>query len=394
LTDSSITIALADMPVRVFITVAEVSGDQHASALVRNLRQLAPDAIVEGIGGDLMRREGATIHHQTTTRAAMGYHAVARVLEVWQLLRWTEVHFRKHRPDVLVCVDSPAMNFHFAKLAHRLGIPVLYYVAPQLWAWREGRIRKVRKWVDQLACILPFEEEYFRSRGVNATFVGHPLFDELPPGRAPQPGPRFPERPPVIGLLPGSRAGEANANFPYLLQAAIRIRREFRDASFLVPTTSATHPIVTDLSTGWVGIDCARNQFDHMVPRCDLCLCVSGTATLHVACWGVPMIAVYRMNPLVVRAGAWLMKTDTFALVNLLADNRRHIVPEFIPWVGSADPVADAAIDMLKHPRKLQEQRDNLAQLVARLDHPGASTKVAHMTLDLARKSVAGAVAR
>ena len=127
-----------------------------------------------------MAAAGATIHHETVGDAAMMHHALGRVREVWRLLKWTREHYATDPPDLHVCVDSPAMNFHFAKLAKRFGVPVLYYVAPQLWAWREGRMKKIRRWVDRVACILPFEEQYFREHGIRATFVGHPLFDELP----------------------------------------------------------------------------------------------------------------------------------------------------------------------------------------------------------------------
>src|SRR5687767_12701325 len=195
-------------PRRVFITVAEVSGDRHAAQLVAALRSLDPQLIIEGLGGPEMAASGATIHRETVGNAAMGWRGALRAFEVLRLLRWTREHFKTNRPDLLVGVDSPSMNFHFAKLAKSLGIPVLQYVAPQLWAWREGRMKKVRRWIDRLACILPFEEEYFRRHGVNATFVGHPLFDSMPEHRDAPPGPRFPDRQPVIGLLPGSRKSE------------------------------------------------------------------------------------------------------------------------------------------------------------------------------------------
>ncbi|HEX2971413.1 MAG TPA: hypothetical protein VHP11_03720 [Tepidisphaeraceae bacterium] len=205
---------------KVFITVAEVSGDQHAAHLIRNLRELDPTLVIEGHGGPHMAAAGAAIHYETTQHAAMASQAFRRIGEMLRLFRWTKRYFTQNKPDLLICVDSPAMNFHFAKIAHERGIPVLYYIAPQLWAWREGRMTKLQKWVDHVACILPFEEAYFRRHGVQATFVGHPLFDQLPPERSPASGPRFPERAPVIGLLPGSRQTEAAANFPHLLDVA------------------------------------------------------------------------------------------------------------------------------------------------------------------------------
>jgi lipid-A-disaccharide synthase len=340
----------------------------------------------------------------------MIYQAAARAGVMWKLFRWTRRYFDQHKPDLQICIDSPAMNFHFAKIAHERGIPVLYYIAPQLWAWREKRMKKLRKWVDQVACILPFEEAYFRKHGVNATFVGHPLFDELPPGRGPSNGPRFPERAPVIGLLPGSRKSEAALNFPHMLEVAKLIREAFPKVSFVVPTTPATTPVVQRLAedfnrlmeearpplpTATIGgeynsgtlLRYGERLFDQMVPNCDLCLTVSGTATLHVAGHGVPMIVVYRGSRILWHLVArWLVKTRTFSLVNLLNESRERIVPEVVPWVGSNRPVADMAIDYLKHPQKLAEQREKLNRLVKKLDHPGASLNVARLALGMMEK--------
>jgi lipid-A-disaccharide synthase len=374
------------MPKKVFITAAEVSGDQHASQLIHGLRQLDPSLIIEGHGGPEMARAGATVHKETTSGAAMIHQAIARAGEMWRLFRWTRQYFEHNKPDLQICVDSPAMNFHFARIAHERGIPVLYYIAPQLWAWREGRMHKLQKWVDQVACILPFEEDYFRQHGVNATFVGHPLFDQLPPQRGPAPGPRFPDRPPIIGLLPGSRRSEALANFPHLLDVAEQVRAPFPNIHYLVPTTPATHPVVERMARNVPNLDFAVNQFDQIVPRCDLCLTVSGTATLHVAGYGIPMIVVYRSSRMLWNLiGRWLVKTRTYTLVNLLAPGRQHIVPEYIPWLGSSRPVADHVIDFLRHPEKMAQQQSSLAKMIQNLDKPGASKKVAQLALDMMR---------
>src|SRR5205085_3471966 len=147
---------------RAFITVAEVSGDRHAAQLIHGLRELDPNIVVEGLGGPEMAAAGAIVHRDTVTHAAMGWRGALRALEISKALKWAKRHFEHSRPDVLIGVDSPSMNFHFARAAHTRGIPVMQYVAPQLWAWAEWRMKKVRRWVDRLACILPFEEAYFR----------------------------------------------------------------------------------------------------------------------------------------------------------------------------------------------------------------------------------------
>lgn len=374
---------------RIFITVAEVSGDKHAAQLVRSLKQLDPDLIIEGHGGPDMQAAGATIHRETVSSAAMGIKGALRAFEIYGLLRWTRAYFDKTKPDLHIGVDSPSMNFHFARAAHDRGIPVLQYVAPQLWAWQEWRIKKVRRWIDRLACILPFEEEYFRRLGVNATFVGHPLFDELPANHGVRDGARFPERPPVIGLLAGSRKSEAEANFPHQLDVARQILDRFPQAKFLIPTTSATEPVVAKHLAARNGhadgvFTHAVDRFDQMVPQCDLCITVSGTATLHVAGHGVPIIVVYRGSPILWHViGRWIFRTHTFSLVNLLSDFHEHIVPEYVPWYGSNQPVANHAIQMLNEPQKLEDQRQKLRHLLHTLDKPGASMNVAKMAIEM-----------
>jgi lipid-A-disaccharide synthase len=267
---------------------------------------------------------------------------------------------------------------------------VLYYIAPQLWASREGRMRKMREVVNKLACILPFEEGYFRGHGVNATFVGHPLFDELPQDRSRPPGPHFPELPPVIGIVPGSRRGEVKANLSHLLDVARRMLAVFPAARFLIPTTSAVDEMVRrevseSLPIGSGQIEIAMNQFDSLIPRCDLVLCKSGTSTLHVAAWGVPMIVVYRINPVLWHAaGRWVIKTKKIALVNILAGNI-DLVPEFVPWYGSNQPVAELAIRFLQTPGMLAQQRKRLEALIATLDKRGASANVAGMAMEMIR---------
>ena len=179
-------------------------------------------------------------------------------------------------------------------------------------------MKKLREAVDRLACILPFEEPYFRSNGIDAVFVGHPLFDELPPARQPKQITSERLERPVIGLLPGSRRSEAKQNYPHLLEVASRLLKEFPGAEFLTPTTAATSPVVSGLADEWreghpgVLLEHQIDAFDQLVPRCDLCLTVSGTATLHVASFGVPMIVVYRASRFVWHAaGRWIIRTRT-----------------------------------------------------------------------------------
>jgi lipid-A-disaccharide synthase len=368
---------------RVFITAAEASGDQHAAELAGALREMEPSIELGGIGGPKMAAAGVKLHHESVGRAAMGWRGALRAWEVSGWMRWTRRHYRQSPPDLHICVDSSAMNLPFARLAKSFGVPVLYYIAPQLWASREGRMKKLRRDVDALACILPFEEQYFRMHRVKATYVGHPLFDELPPGRAmARAGAGGAEGRPVIGLIPGSRRSEVKANLPAMLGVAIRISAKFRAAEFLAPTTEATHSVVSAMLAG-TPVAVVERGFDQVVPRCDLCIVKSGTSTLHVAAYQCPMIVVYRMNPLLWHLAArWLIKTKKIALVNILAGNV-DLVPEYVPWHGSVEAVANCAIDLLADPAKLAAQKEKLAELIRPLDRPGASRNAARMALEL-----------
>jgi lipid-A-disaccharide synthase len=376
------------MALRVFFTAADVSGDRHAAEMILALRELESGVVVEGIGGPGMAAAGARIFHETTARAAMTFHAVKRVAEFRRLLKWTQEHHRKEKPDLHVCVDSSGVNLRFAKVARECGVPVLYYVAPQLWASRAGRMRLLRRDVQQVACILPFEEPYFRANGVNATFVGHPLFDELPKDRKVEREVRAFGDSPRVGIVAGSRGAEVESNLPHLLNVAGMIAREFAGVRFLMPTTGQTDERVRAVVEKLGGdlrerIEIKSDAFDELIPQCDLCLCKSGTSTLHVAAWGVPMIVVYRINPVIWHgAGRWIVKTRKIALVNILAGNV-DAVPEFVPWYGSNEPVARCAIELLREPAKLAEQKRALAKIIAPLDRPGASVNVAKMAMGI-----------
>lgn len=381
-----------DVPQRIFFTVGEVSGDNHAAGVIRALRALDPSLILEGIGGPRMAEAGATIHFETTTRAAMSFHAIKRVKEIRRLERWLRERYRSsQKPDLHVCVDSSGFNLRFAKLAKENDVKTLYFVAPQLWASREGRIKQVRACVDRLACIFPFEEQWFGQRGVNATFVGHPLFDHLPENRFDRvPKVRYPDRPPVIGVVAGSRKSEVKENLPGLIEVMKIIAAKHPNASFLMPTTPAGHAIVEarearDRATqaSPLHVTVKQDAFDELIPQCDLVLCKSGTSTVHVAAYAVPMIVVYRISTLLWKAaGQFLIKTPKIAMVNILAGNT-DLVPEYIPWNGDPKPIADEALRMLANPSSLDEMRAKLMKLIEPLDRRGASANVAKLAVEM-----------
>jgi len=374
---------------RIFFTVGEVSGDNHAAGAIAALKRLDPSLQIDAVGGPAMAQAGAVVHTETTKRAAMTWHGVKRVGEIRRIEKWLIERYRSsERPDLHVCVDSSGFNLRFAAMAKRAEVPTLYYVAPQLWASREGRIKQVRASVDRLACIFPFEEKWFGDRGVNATFVGHPLFDHLPPNRFDRiPHLRYPDRAPVIGVVAGSRRSEVKANFPPLLDAMKLIAAAHPTARFLLPTTPAGQELIgsDEYAAELDALDCTIQQdaFDELIPQCDLVLCKSGTSTVHVAAYAVPMVVVYRINMLLWKAaGQFLVKTPKIAMVNILAGNI-ELVPEIIPWNGDPQIVANEALKMLAEPERLADLRVKLRELIRPIEAPGASENVARMALEM-----------
>ena len=375
-----------ERPSKVFLTCAELSADRHLAKLARAVGALRPDVRLEGVGGASMREAGVQVHHETVRRARFGLGAFLRASEVLRMLRWTRRHFREHAPpDLMVCCDSWTMNKHFLSIAREHGVPTLYYVSPQVWASRKGRVRRMRRDIDRMAVILPFEEPSLRERGIDATFVGHPLFDELPPAPPPFDGSRhFPNRPPVIALNAGSRRKVARDNFPLQLEVARRIRSEFPQATFVSPTVAATHAIVAGAAAGLDWVSVRQDAFEEAVGDSDACVCVSGTATLHTAALGVPLVAVYRVPRIGWELlGRWIVKTRTFALVNWLHPRREHVVPEVIPWFGDPRPVAETVLDWLRHPEKLAQQRAAQAAVVDPLRKKGASENTANIVVEM-----------
>jgi lipid-A-disaccharide synthase len=374
---------------RVLFCVGEKSGDQHAANLVRELRGMDGEIIIDALGGAELRAAGAIIHHDSVSNAAVGIKALLRWREVLAMEKWMRGYLETSRPDLVICVDSWGMNKRFARLAHDRGVKVMYFISPQVWASREGRVKQMRRWVDRVACILPFEEEYLTSRGVAATYVGHPLFDHVKAAPRRAAAERYPNRPAVVAIVAGSRRGVASANFPRLLDVAVGMKSRVAGLTFRIPTTEATDPVVRSvlakrrLGAG-DGFVVDLDGFDRVMPEVDICLTVSGTATLHAAAFGVPMIAVYYVNPWEWHLiGRWIVKARTFVMVNILIGGKEKVVPEFIPWYGPVEPVTRAAMEMLKDVPRQEAISAKLAGLMARVGRGGASKRAAAVAMEL-----------
>jgi lipid-A-disaccharide synthase len=367
----------------IFISAAEASADAHAAKLIRQLREELGNVQCEGLGGEAMAAAGCKLLENLVDRSAMLTHAVGQVFFYRKLLKRVKRRFAENPPDVLVAIDSPAWNFHVALAAKKLGIPVLYYIAPQLWAWGAWRIGRLQSRVDKVACILPFEEAWFRARGIEAQYVGHPLFDDEP--HIPPPGPWAENNKefPTVALLPGSRKHEIQQLWKPMQEIAKNIQKQFPQARFLTAVSSGPNEILLrrDLVDS-LAIDIRRTSVEAATRYADLALVASGTATLEVAAQNCPMIVLYHVPWLQWQlVGRWLVKTPYLSLVNILAE--RELAPEFMPFGGRIREVTDRALSLLQNDEQRQEMREALRDLVVPILKPGAAAQTAKLVKDL-----------
>ncbi|HKQ47054.1 MAG TPA: lipid-A-disaccharide synthase [Phycisphaerae bacterium] len=369
-------------PCTIFISAAEQSADEHAAALIREFTRLRPGARFCGLAGPAMRAAGCDCLEDLTTRSAMAAAAFRRVPEAWLLLRRLKTHLGETPYDAAVMVDSPALNLPIAKLCRSVNLPVLYYIAPQTWAWgwRWWRNRRIRARVDQIACIWPFEEAYFREADIPATFVGHPSFDRL---LSQQPDPsRIAElrgsHAPVVTLLPGSRRHVVDEVLPGQLEAAAALQIRYPKARFLIvaANSEARARIEQTLATRKKTLQTLTLMGDAdraaAIVAADFALVASGTVTLEVAYHGTPMIVMYNAGRWSYHLlGRWLITTPHLSLPNILAG--RRIVPEFMPYFRSADPIIATAIEWLASPSKLERVRHDLHEIIQPLAREGAA---------------------
>ncbi|MBA2602415.1 MAG: lipid-A-disaccharide synthase [Acidobacteria bacterium] len=373
------------------ISCGEPSGDLYAAALASELRLQEPGVTITGFGGDRLRRAGASLTADFSGLSVTGLVEAARVLpRTYGIYRRLVARAREERPDVFVAIDFPDFNFRLAGALRKLGIPVVYYISPQLWAWRPGRMKTMRIIADKVLVIFPFEEALYSEAGVPVEWVGHPLLDMIPPPR-----PRtdvlcdlgLRAGSPLVALLPGSRRNEVSAILPGLLDAARIIRAQIPAAQFVVPR--APH-LPDDLFTGLAALTgppavLVDGRADDVLSVADLALVASGTATVQAALHECPMVVVYRLSPLTYRLGRPFVRVSTFAMANLVAG--RQVVPELIQDDFTPPRLAAEALKMLEDPGVAAQVRRDLGEVRARLGEPGASRRAARAVLESARRS-------
>lgn len=365
----------------------EASADLHGSSLASAIKRLDPHVVLCGIGGDKMQQAGVRILISSSEMAVVGLtEAVFRARTILKAYRVLKALIKSASPDLLILIDYPDFNIRMAGLAKRYHIPVLYYISPQVWAWRRGRVRKISRRVDRMAVILPFEEAFYREHGVNVTYVGHPLMDAIPDRPDPQrirSDRGLDSHRHTLALLPGSRKEEVKHLAPIMVRAAEILKGRYPNMRFvlpLAPTIQADYvEPFTSSKTAHIEIS-ARGIYEVLRP-CDAALVASGTATLETAIMGVPMVIAYKVSPLSYWVGRRVIKIPHIGLVNLVAGER--VVPELIQDEVTPERLAAEASTILDRREVREEMVQKLEEVRNRLGKRGASERTAQIAIQM-----------
>jgi lipid-A-disaccharide synthase len=374
--------------VQFLVSAGEASGDMYAAGVLERLRQHLPSARFYGCAGPKLRDEGVDPIVDAADLSVVGLaEVVAHLPRIYGEYRKLVRYARQHPPAAALLTDNPDFHLRLARHLKRLNVPVFYLVAPQVWAWRQGRVRIIRELVDKLFCLFPFEERWFRERGVDATYIGHPLAAIARPrfsraefiDRYQLPADRR-----MLVLLPGSRAGEAQRHLPILLDTVALLQRRFALAVTLaVPKGFTSRGVFRRFQEriAALAIKVIENEAWDCIGHADLALAASGTVTMEAAVLGTPMVTFYKVTSLSWWAGRHLVKVPYLSMVNLIAE--RQIVPELIQHEMTPGKLADASEKLLFSPALADRMRADLANVRAALSREGDPfERAAHMIVD------------
>jgi lipid-A-disaccharide synthase len=368
---------------KILIVAGETSGDLHGAHLVKAARSLDPTLHFYGVGGKHLRSTGTEVVFDNSEVAVVGVVEVfSKLRSIFKVFRWLRRSLDRNRPALVVLIDFPEFNLRLAKKANKRGIPVFYYISPQVWAWRAGRVKKIAKLVHKLVVILPFEVSFYRERGIDCEFVGHPLIDFVKPRFSKEEafqifhlskGKR------IVGLLPGSRKEEVHRLLPVLLKSAHLLLRDFPNLQFVVPIAPGINrsEIERQVSRFSVDIRLVEEHNYDVLNVCDLVITASGTVTLEAAIMNTPMVIIYKVSFLSYLVARLLVKIKHIGLVNLIAE--KTIVPELIQGRASPVNISNEASRMLKNPSLLRTIKGELEGVKERLGIPGASQRAAQI---------------
>ncbi len=374
----------------IYFSVGEPSGDLHAAKLIQNLRSQVQNLTFGGLGGPQMSAAGCRIDYPLTELAVVGFvEVLPKLREFFRVARLAADSMDRHRPDAVVLVDFPGFNWHIAKRAKQRGIPVFYYLPPQLWAWGSWRIHKMRSYVDHVLCNLPFEQQWFQRHGVPATLVGHPFFDEVTERKLDQQMIHHWSRQHGVrvAVLPGSRAREVHNIWPMQLAAIRQLAIAHPQAHFLVACLKDAHCLwcrqQLTAADRRLNIHFFVNRTSEVVSLADCGLVKSGSVSLELMARHVPTVIVYHVGRIMYQIARRLTDIDTISLPNMLAGQK--VMQEFLA-IGSTsrvvDPIVVAMNRLMSEPLELARQKAALKELSQRYAQPGASQRAARAICD------------
>jgi lipid-A-disaccharide synthase len=384
----------------IFFSVGEPSGDLHGANLVRALRSRNSDIQCVGFGGPRMEAAGCELHQDLTQLAIMW---IGRVLlhlpKFFGYLRQADEYFERERPDAVVLIDYPGFNWHVARKAHDRGIPVFYYGTPQLWGWAPWRIKKMRRNVDHALCKLPFEEQWFRERGVNATYIGHPYFDELRERKLDTvfvDAHRSKEGSPLVTILPGSRTQEVKSNLADLLKAAKLVRQQVPGVRFVIASFKESQAAMAKQRVAESGLDCEVHvgRTPELIEAASATMAVSGSVSLELLYHTKPSVILYRVSRLAYAVQKRFRLVRYITLVNLLTatdlfprkpaiydpaspEDAHVLMPEYLTSEDRTEDLAGHVVEWLTDDQARQTLVDRMTELKGRVAHGGASERAA-----------------
>lgn len=364
----------------IMILAGEPSGDIHGGHLCRELKNISPGIQLFGMGGPKMEEAGFEVVHRIGDTGVVGFWEVYKELgKYWKIFKKMVAVMEERRPDAVILIDYPGFNIRFARKAHQLGIKVYYYISPQLWAWGQWRIKKIRRYVDKMLVIFPFEKEFYNSHGIEAEFIGHPLIGTLNLDLSKEECQKHLgiTSSPVIGLLPGSRRGEIKKILPILIETAKILQEKIPEAKFILPIASIElRPLIEDqLKQTSVKIRTREGSGKEIIVASDLLILASGTVTLEASVYLTPMIIVYKISFFSWLMGKILIKIPFIGLVNIVRGQK--IIPEFIQYQARPEAVAQAGLEILTQPEIRERMIGELKIVRDKLGRPGAATRAA-----------------
>ncbi|HEX7535019.1 MAG TPA: lipid-A-disaccharide synthase [Syntrophales bacterium] len=372
---------------RVMIVAGEASGDLHGGNLVQAMHKIDPEIRFYGVGGGNLKEAGAELIADAADMAVVGLtEVVSKLGMILKVMAQLKVSLKKDKPDLVILIDYPDFNLPIAKAAKKYGIKVFYYISPQVWAWRRGRIGKIKKVVDKMAVILPFEADLYREAGVDVTFVGHPLLDvvrtKYPRKEALR---RFDLREDVttVGILPGSRESEVIRLLPVMLGAAEIIEKEIGPVQFVLPLAATLDiAFVSQIIARYsVPVRLIPNEVYDVIGCADIAMVASGTATLETALMETPMVIIYKVSAPSYYVGKMVINVDHIGLVNIIAG--KTVVPELIQFEASPEKIAAEVMDILATKERMESIKGELKKIRHMLGSHGAAETVARMTYDM-----------